>query len=260
VRGSDSDVAAVLERFDAEMRADPPASVAQHIERMDGIVRTIGRYNAILFDALAEADVDRVVAEQAAYFAKLGEDLEWKRYAHDPPLTFDTSLAAHGFVAEDVETLLALDLSSDVVIEPEPGVVVRPVLTADDVATYLDVTCAAFGSAPPWPAEKFVAEVLATASETYAFVAFVDGIPSAAGRVQLSRERSFASMWGGGTAPNARSRGVYRTLVSKRARLAREHGYAYLTVDARDTSRPILERLGFRALTTIHAWTLHVER
>ncbi len=67
-------------------------------------------------------------------------------------------------------------------------------------------------------------------------------------------------MWGGGTAPNARSRGVYRALVSKRARLAREHGYAYLTVDARDTSRPILERLGFPMLTTIHAWTLHVER
>ncbi len=245
MRGSGSDVAAVLTRFDAEMRADPPASIGQRIERMDGLVRSVGRYNTILFDTLAEAD---------------GEDLEWKRYAHDRPSTFGTSLAAHSFVAEDVETLLAFDLSSNTTIASAPGVVVHPVRDADDVATYLDVTCAAFGSAPPWSAEKFAAEVLAFAPETYAFVAFVDGVPSAAGRVHFPRERSFASMWGGGTVPDARGRGVYRTLVAERMRLARERGYTYLTVDARDTSRPILERLGFQALTTIHAWTLHVKR
>ena len=32
--------------------------------------------------------------------------------------------------------------------------------------------------------------------------------------------------------------------------------YRYLTVDARDTSRPILERLGFIELTTVTGWTL----
>ena len=34
-----------------------------------------------------------------------------------------------------------------------------------------------------------------------------------------------------------------------RARLAVERGYRYLQVDASDNSRPILERLGFVALT-----------
>jgi len=260
VRDAVSDARAVLDRFDAEMRADPPASVGQRIDHVSGLVRTVGRSNTILFETLADADVDRVVAEQAAYFVALGEDLEWKCYAHDPPSLLARSLAACGFVAEDVETLLAFDLSSDVAIDPAPGVVVRPVRDARDVATYLDVTCAAFGSAPPWSAEKFAAEVLAIAPETYAFVAFVDGVPSAAGRVQFARERSFASMWGGGTVPGVRGRGVYRTLIAERVRLARERGYAYLTVDARDTSWPIIERLGFRALTTIHAWTLHAGR
>ena len=37
--------------------------------------------------------------------------------------------------------------------------------------------------------------------------------------------------------------------MAARARLAVERGYRYLQVDASDNSRPILERLGFVALT-----------
>jgi len=36
--------------------------------------------------------------------------------------------------------------------------------------------------------------------------------------------------------------------------MARDRGYKYLTVDALETSRPILEGLGFRAITTVRAW------
>ena len=38
--------------------------------------------------------------------------------------------------------------------------------------------------------------------------------------------------------------------MAVRARLAAEHGYKYLHVDASDDSRPILQRLGFTAVTT----------
>ncbi len=47
-----------------------------------------------------------------------------------------------------------------------------------------------------------------------------------------------------------RGRGLYRALIAFRARIAAERGYRYLQVDASDQSRPILERLGFVALTT----------
>ena len=67
----------------------------------------------------------------------------------------------------------------------------------------------------------------------------------------------FASLWGGGTLPAWRGRGIYRALVAYRAGLAARRGYRYLTVDASADSEPILRRLGFRCLarTTPYHWT-----
>ena len=52
------------------------------------------------------------------------------------------------------------------------------------------------------------------------------------------------------TLPEFRGRGLYRATVAKRAELARDSGYRWLYSDALPTSRPILERLGFVAITT----------
>ena len=43
---------------------------------------------------------------------------------------------------------------------------------------------------------------------------------------------------------------IYRAIVVYRANLAAQRGFRYLQVDASEESRPILERLGFLAVTT----------
>ncbi len=63
-------------------------------------------------------------------------------------------------------------------------------------------------------------------------------------------ELGFATLWGGGTLPGWRGRGSYRALVAERAARARARNIRYLQVDASPSSRPILERLGFLAVTT----------
>ena len=68
--------------------------------------------------------------------------------------------------------------------------------------------------------------------------------------------RAFAGLYGGGTRPDYQGRGVYLALVAARAAEARRRGHRYLTVDARETSRPILQRIGFEPLTTLRDWTL----
>ncbi len=68
--------------------------------------------------------------------------------------------------------------------------------------------------------------------------------------------RVFASMWGGSTVPEQRGLGMYRALVARRADEARRRGFRFLTTDARETSRPILERVGFVPLTGITGWVL----
>jgi GNAT superfamily N-acetyltransferase len=67
----------------------------------------------------------------------------------------------------------------------------------------------------------------------------------------------FAGLWGGSTRAQWRGRGIYRALVARRAQLAAERGVRYLQVDASSDSRPILERLGFLAVTTTtpYVWT-----
>ena len=71
---------------------------------------------------------------------------------------------------------------------------------------------------------------------------FVDGTP-------------FATLWGGATLEPWRGRGIYRALVRHRANLAASRGFRYLQVDASDDSRPILERLGFVAVTSTIPFT-----
>jgi ribosomal protein S18 acetylase RimI-like enzyme len=66
----------------------------------------------------------------------------------------------------------------------------------------------------------------------------------------------FASMWGGSTLPEWRRRGLYRATVTHRARLARDRGYRYMRLDTSPDSRPILERLGLRAVATTTPYLL----
>src|SRR4029079_5840908 len=71
-----------------------------------------------------------------------------------------------------------------------------------------------------------------------------------AGWVRFPTGTDFATLWGGSTLPAWRTRGIYRAFVAHRAQLAAPRGFRYLEVDASSESRPILERLGFVAVTT----------
>lgn len=71
-----------------------------------------------------------------------------------------------------------------------------------------------------------------------------------AGWVRFGTDGAFGTLWGGATDPAYRRRGIYTALVTHRAQLAARRGRSLLQVDASDESRPILERLGFVAITT----------
>jgi GNAT superfamily N-acetyltransferase len=139
-------------------------------------------------------------------------------------------------------------------VEPIAGLDIREVSDGAGFADYLAVNAAANGR----PARQSVEELRRTVDDpglAY-FVAYAEGRPVASGGLQLPLARAFAGLYSGGTLPEYRSRGVYRALVAKRAAEARRRGCRYLWVDARETSRPILERLGFQPLATIRGWTL----
>jgi GNAT superfamily N-acetyltransferase len=208
-----------------------------------------------------------VIAAEVAFFRSLppetGRTLEWKVYGHDLPTDLGSRLAAAGFAPEEPETLMVFDLAGELPKETRDGALrsaaieIRRVTDASGLADFLDAARMAFGRDEPWQAarmKEFTPRLTDPAMSLY--VAYAGGQPVASARGEFPAGRSFAGLWGGGTVAEYRGRGIYRTLVHTRADEARRLGYRYLRVDAQETSRPILERLGFIPLTRVVEWKL----
>ena len=247
----------ILALFDATMRIDPEPVAGVRYERTGSVVRSVGLWNVVVAWDLPDSDAAAsAVAEQAAYARASGVQLEWKLYAHDRPAGLASLLEREGFVADESETLMVLDLDAaagtDVVVSA--GVEIRRLVDADGVADFVAVTTAAFGRDDFWKAPEYLRMVDDPTIALY--VAYRHGRPASSGRLNLPPGRLFASMWGGSTVAEHRGLGLYRALVAHRAGAARRRGYRFLTTDARETSRPILERLGFVPLTGITGYVL----
>jgi GNAT superfamily N-acetyltransferase len=247
------DSGAVLARYDAEIRADPPAEVGVERVWAGRVLRTVGAYNFIGWWTFGSGEAAAAVAREAAFFHAKG--VQWKVFDHDGPPNLTAALSAAGFVEDDPETFLVLDLDAvSAAFEPPPGIEARQVTDRAGIADLIAVSTAAFGREEPWRLEQLAGRL---ADPTQAlFVAYDGAVPVSSGRLELAPGKAFAGLYGGGTRPDYQGRGVYRSLVSARAAEARRRGHRYLTVDARETSRPILEQIGFRPLDTIRDWVL----
>ncbi len=210
-------------------------------------------WNGVLWSGLDEAgeDADRVIHEQIARFTALGRDFEWKLYGHDRPADLGSRLAAAGFRAEPEEALLAGETARIAVdAEPPSGIRLVRVIDPAGVELVVDVHEKAFGTDGTRLRHRLRARLADDPGTVVAVVALAGDEPVSAARMELVPGTPFAGLWGGGTVEAWRGRGVYRALVAHRARVAAARGHPYLQVDASPLSRPILERLGFHALST----------
>jgi GNAT superfamily N-acetyltransferase len=249
------DRAHVLARYDAEMRADPPPEPGVEHAWADGVLRTVGVFNHIgWWDPSAKRMVE-IVEREAHFFRGRPKGVEWKVFSHDGPPGLEDALADAGWVGEEAETFVCIDIDEGVPpADQVAGLEVREVCDPAGVGDFLIVNAVANGR----PARQSVEEVMERLEQpgiAY-FVAYAEGRPVCSGGLHLPPARAFAGLYSGGTVPDHRGRGVYRALVAARAAEARRRGFRYLTVDARETSRPILQRLGFEPLATVRGWTL----
>jgi GNAT superfamily N-acetyltransferase len=135
------------------------------------------------------------------------------------------------------------------------GVDVRRIETLADHLAGLEILLAS----APWSA-KVAADERARAEETFArrsrrgglqWLALLDGTPVAFALADEGHAGLF--LGGGATLPAARGRGCYRALVRARWDEALRRGHAGLAVQAQyGSSAPILRRLGFVEIATIH--------
>ena len=165
---------------------------------------------------------------------------EWKYYEHDGPRELRERLAGFsGLSRSDEETVLVAEAPSD----PPPQ--------AADVDLREDVRRRSHESRPTRIFGP-IHGINGFPQHAVPVVAFVDGqIRRRAGASISSRDVDFAGLFGGVTLPAFRGRGLYRATVARRAEIAREARLpAGSTSHALPTSRPILERVGFVAMTT----------
>ncbi len=242
----------MLAEFDRQMRRDPAQEPGSRVERGEQVTRIISSgdgWNGVLWTDLSEADAEAVIEAQISRFAQLARPWEWKYYSYDRPAGLPGLLHAAGLAADPAETLLVAEIADlNLTVGPPAGVELIPVTDARVADAVVRAHDEVFGGDHAVIGSAIMAALETHPQPVEAVVAVAGDTVIAAGRVEFPERRDFASIWGGGTLPAWRGRGVFRSLVSYRALLARERGYRYLQVDASAESRPILRRLGFTEL------------
>ena len=230
-----------------------PDQPGEQVERTASVVRVLdtGGWHGVMWCDLDTPGADRVIAEQIDRFGRLGTDWEWKHHSYDRPPDLPDRLVAAGLNAEPSEALMVAELA-ELALDPAvpDGVLLVPVVDDAAVAALVGLHDEVFGGDHTAVGQALVERLGADPPTAAAVLAVVDGVAVSAGRVEFARGTDFASIWGGGTLPAWRGRGLFRAVVAYRAALASAEGFRYLQVDATDDSRPILARLGFVELAT----------
>ncbi|HEX3453013.1 MAG TPA: GNAT family N-acetyltransferase, partial [Gaiellaceae bacterium] len=197
--------------------------------------------------------LDELIASQIAYFTERGQRFEWKTYAHDRPADLPERLLAAGFVAEEPETVV-IGTVDGIAGEPRlpDGVRLRETTARPDLEKIDGLEAAVWGEDEDEAGyADFLESELAVDPQALSIVVAEAGDEVVcAAWVRFLHGTEFACFFGGATLEEWRGRGIYRATVTHRANLAAARGCRYLQTDASDDSRPILERLGFVAVTT----------
>src|SRR5215472_595722 len=263
------DHAAVLAAFDAQVRrGTEPEGSGSLAERVGPVVRWTAAggsgWSGIAWSDLDSGTADEVVADQVRFFGARGERFEWKLYSYDRPADLGQRLLAEGFVPGEEEALMVAEVAGLVGgsrtladVRLPDGVRLVPVTDEAGIGRLIEVHDRVFGTGHAQLRSSLTAQLRDSPRSMAMVVAMAGDQPVCSARVDFYAGSEFAGLFGGGTLPQWRGRGIYRALLAYRAQLAVARGYRYLQVDASPESRPILERLGFAclALTTPYTWS-----
>nr|WP_245354343.1 GNAT family N-acetyltransferase [Brachybacterium sacelli] len=214
-------------------------------------------------DGSDAAAIRRLVDEAVAHFAAdpAVAEIEWKTRGHDRAPGLEEALAAHGFMAEDPESIMIGPLTALVGGARVPdGVRLRRVLEEEDVRAVSAMTDRATGREAAEERADALVATLGRAEGAQLWVAEVEKEMVSAGRLVPVPGTVFVGVWGGATLPEHRHRGIYRALTAARARAALEAGFTLVHSDSTEFSRPVLERSGLVKVSTTTPWIRQAAR
>lgn len=242
-----------LALFDQYARLQPTAVEGLKIERLDKLVCLTGIYHFISHWQIDGHEAKDAVAAVVARYGGGKADLIWRIYQHDQPGHLGQILAAAGFVASPSGTLMMSEATSTVVLPNILGLCIEQVCTMQQLDDFFACSDLAFGPADHSRHKAAYCKDLNNPDHLL-YVAYLNQRPVASARIVLGA--LFGQLFGGGVAPSFRGLGIYRALLAQRIAAAQARSIRYLSTEAADSSRPILEKLGFMPCGRETTWIL----
>ncbi len=228
---------------------------------------TTGSQRYIMWHDFRESGVAACVEAEFNAVRGHAKVLMWKLYAHDTMHDeLREQLIAHGCNENDHSTLMATPVQSliDVLSLGQKGtssrLAIRELVTAKGLDAYQNIWDDVW---PDAPNSRYVDDYRALIEKHEAGVAFFAGFdgenPVTSGYMFHAPGAPFAMLCGGTTKAAWRRQHAYTGMLTVRAQAALERRAQYLAVEASPESKPILERLGFTALSTLAFYETHID-
>lgn len=243
----------ILKLYDEQVRKNPIATPDLALIHDNGVMRVEGFFNFVWSWDFQGSEAEQLVTLQAEYFRQKNEELMWRVFDHDRPSNVEEHLRNQGFEPCPQSTLMVLPLESFCIKNTDHEV--RKVDSEEALRGFLNVAAQAFECDTDESELNYFAKVIAD-PQFALYCTYANGIPVAAGRMEIPQGSSFGLMFGGSVLKEYRGKGYYQALVTARIKLAKTLGLKYLSTEARETNRPILEKLGFISLVKETTWIL----
>ena len=193
----------------------------------------------------APAEVDEVLAEVRELLRRRGRtSTQWE--VGSQALDLVGPLLKRGLVRDADPVAIAMALDREPPAGPE-GFQVRLAASREEYLQAAVVQAEAFGASAEEAAQHRAGLERRWQGSPFAMHAvWRDGEMVGAGACAMTP--GGVALFGGAVLPRARGQGAYRALIAERWRYAVGEGRSALVTQAGSMSRPILERLGFRAV------------
>jgi GNAT superfamily N-acetyltransferase len=227
----------------------------------DGWAQTIHRAvrsplsNRVWFSVLEPDRADARIASTIETYRALDLPVMWMVSPSSRPHDLGDRLLAHGFRLCNVADGLIIPMESILTALSsglEPSVTVE-VVGEHNLGDWIEVQAVGWGMAPDARAsalDKARFRLAQGESRFLDFLGRVGGIPCGSGSVDIREDDGFLKS--GVVSQEYRSRGVLRAMMVAQATVLKGRGIRHATAHAlKDTSAPILLRMGFEAVCEI---------
>jgi hypothetical protein len=245
----------LLAAYDEQLRVniEYPEARKEITKDVVRFVRKPPGMNFVSYTFAVDDNLERVIDEQLEYFLPLDQPFTWKVYEHDQRHVLEDKLASRGFVRDDDDPgqIMILDVdkaSPDLLASVKADI--RQVRSPEGLKDVVAVLNQVYGNDNAWVYERLGSH-LEISGYLSIYLAYVNEQPVSVAWTYFPPGR-FALLFAGSTLSEFRKQGLYTSLLATRLQEIRAREYRVAVVEAGSMSRPIVEKHGFRYLTTLY--------